>query len=202
MIKSEIVTRVSRDAGLNRGQSIRAVKALVSSIRDALKGGGKDFVVRTRHFQNQSPERPYRPQSSKRRSHRDSLRDGRSRLSQALPLKKSPEGERFFSAAVPPKEKVAVAGLARLSAGIFWAVGGLVGAKGVWDCVGGRPEADFFSPRPWSFVTHAQWFRFAGFEIAFGLACAGVGWAAWLYSRRLPAWIERSVPPSPVSLPQ
>lgn len=40
-IKSEIITRVSRDAGLNRGQSIRAVKALVSSIRDALKAGEK-----------------------------------------------------------------------------------------------------------------------------------------------------------------
>lgn len=41
MVKVEIITRVSRDAGLNRGQSIRAVKALVSAIRDALKSGEK-----------------------------------------------------------------------------------------------------------------------------------------------------------------
>lgn len=41
MIKSELITRVSREAGLNRGQAIRAVKSLVASIRDAIKGGGK-----------------------------------------------------------------------------------------------------------------------------------------------------------------
>ena len=93
----------------------------------------------------------------------------------------------------PSTEKVAVAGLGRLAAGILWAAGGGVGAKGVWDCFGGQPEAQFFSPRPWTFVTHAQWARFAVFEISFGLACAGVGWAAWVYARRLPAWRERSI---------
>ncbi len=41
MIKTEIISRVSRDAGLNRGQSVRAVKALVSAIREALKAGEK-----------------------------------------------------------------------------------------------------------------------------------------------------------------
>lgn len=91
----------------------------------------------------------------------------------------------------PSTEKVAVAGLARLAAGIFWAVGGLVGTKGVWDCFGGQPEAQYFSPRPWMFVTQAQWARFAGFEIAFGLACVGLGWAAWIFARRLPVWRER-----------
>lgn len=98
---------------------------------------------------------------------------------------------------VPPStEKVAVAGLARLAARLFWAVGVFVGGKGVWDCFRGQPEANFFSPRPWSFVTQAQWARFAGFELMFGLACAGLGWAAWVYSRRLPVWIERPVPSS------
>ncbi|MBK8576143.1 MAG: hypothetical protein IPN90_10890 [Elusimicrobia bacterium] len=95
---------------------------------------------------------------------------------------------------VPPTEKVAVAGLARLAAGIFWIWGGLAAVKGMWDCFGGQPEAQYFSPHPWTFVTHAQWVRFAGFELAFGFACAGLGWAAWVYSLRLPTWIERPVP--------
>lgn len=41
MIKSEVIKRVSRDAGLNRGESIRAVKALVDAIREAIKNGEK-----------------------------------------------------------------------------------------------------------------------------------------------------------------
>lgn len=96
--------------------------------------------------------------------------------------------------AAPSSEKVAVAGLARLAARIFWAAGAIVGVKGIWDFCGAQPEANFFSPRPWSFVTHAQWNRFAGFEMAFGLACAGLGWVARIYSRRLPPWIERPLP--------
>lgn len=94
----------------------------------------------------------------------------------------------------PSTEKVAAAGLARMAGGILWAGGALATGKGVWDCFRGAPEAQFFSPRPWSFVSHAQWMRFAGFELTFGLACLGLGWAAWLYSRRLPAWIERPLP--------
>lgn len=92
------------------------------------------------------------------------------------------------------KEKVAVAGLFRLAGGIFFVGGGLAGTKGIGDCFRGVPEAHFFSQHPWSFVTQAQWARFAGFEVAVGLACAGLGWAAWAYSHRLPAWIERTLP--------
>lgn len=99
-----------------------------------------------------------------------------------------------MSSIVPSKQKVAVAGLARLAGAIFGVGGGLFGAKGIWDCFRGVPEAHFFSPRPWSFVTQAQWTRFAGFEIAVGLACLGLGWAAWVYSYKLPAWIERTLP--------
>ena len=59
--------------------------------------------------------------------------------------------------------------------------------------VGGQPEANFFSPQPWQFVTRAQWFRYAGFELAYGLACLGLGLAATIYARRLPEWVERPV---------
>jgi hypothetical protein len=90
-------------------------------------------------------------------------------------------------------QKVAVAGLARLAGGILWVWGGCAGAKGAWDCVGGQPEANFFSPRPWLFVTQAQWARYAVFEVVFGIVCVGLGWAAWRYSRRLPEWVERKV---------
>ncbi len=96
--------------------------------------------------------------------------------------------------AAPSTEKVAVAGLARLAAGMMWAAGGLVGAKGAWDCFAGQPEAQYFSPRPWMFVNQAQWARFAGFELTFGLSCVALGWGIWVYSLRLPAWRERAVP--------
>jgi DNA-binding protein HU-beta len=41
MNKSELISRVSRESGLNRGESIRAVRALVAAIRDTIKEGGK-----------------------------------------------------------------------------------------------------------------------------------------------------------------
>jgi hypothetical protein len=88
-------------------------------------------------------------------------------------------------------EKIAVRGLPRLAAGIFGFCGALAVLKGLRDCFGGEPEANFFSPRPWEFVTRAQWLRFAGFELAYGAACLGLAWAAWEYSKRLPAWTVR-----------
>lgn len=96
---------------------------------------------------------------------------------------------------VPSTEKVAVAGLGRLAGWIFFLAGGIAGSKGLWDCFRGQPEANFFSPHPWMFVTHVQWTRYAGFELTFALACLGLSLAARIYSRRLPDWIERPTPP-------
>ncbi|MBL0059581.1 MAG: hypothetical protein IPP35_10865 [Elusimicrobia bacterium] len=90
------------------------------------------------------------------------------------------------------KERVAVAGLARLAAWIFFVWGALAVGKGLWDCFGGQPETNFFSPTPWTFISRAQWLRYAGFELAYGLACVGVGLSVWTVSRRLPVWIERA----------
>lgn len=93
------------------------------------------------------------------------------------------------------KEKVAIRGLAHLSAWMFAGWGGLVALKGLWDCFGGEPEANKFSPGPWEFVTREQWFRYAGFEVAYGLACVGVALALRAYGRRLPEVVERPALP-------
>ncbi|MBL8023516.1 MAG: HU family DNA-binding protein [Elusimicrobia bacterium] len=41
MKKLELITRVTRDAGVRRGQAVKAVKAVVSSIRETLRKGEK-----------------------------------------------------------------------------------------------------------------------------------------------------------------
>jgi hypothetical protein len=88
--------------------------------------------------------------------------------------------------------KVAVRGLARLASLIFFVWGGLMTGKALWDCFGGQPEANYFSPRPWQFVTREQWFRYAGFELAYGLSCLALAWAILVYAKRLPVWVERN----------
>jgi hypothetical protein len=65
--------------------------------------------------------------------------------------------------------------LARLAAKLFLVWGVLVSGKGLWDAFAGEPEANFYSPKPWEFVTREQWARYAGFELAYGLACVGMG---------------------------
>lgn len=91
------------------------------------------------------------------------------------------------------KEKVAVRGLAVLAAWIFAAWGVVMSAKGLWDSFLGQPEANKFSPEPWGFVTREQWFRYAGFELCYGLACLGLAAALRAFGRRLPEWKERPV---------
>ncbi len=90
------------------------------------------------------------------------------------------------------RETIKIRGLARLTAAIFAAWGGLVASKGVWDLVSGEPEANLYAPRKWAFVTEAQWLRYAGFELAYGLACAGLAWYCVRWSRRLPETVERA----------
>lgn len=92
-----------------------------------------------------------------------------------------------------PTEKVAVAGLCRMAARILGSVGVLAGLKGAWDLTFGEPEAQFFSAVPWAIVSKAAWLRFGLFEVAFGLACLGLGRAVWIFSRRLPEFKDRSV---------
>ena len=91
-----------------------------------------------------------------------------------------------------PSEKIAVRGLARLTGWIFLVWGAVVAVKGLYDCFLGQPEANFYSPKPWDFVSRAQWLRWSGFELVYGLACLGLGLAAWEYAKRLPEWIARA----------
>ena len=88
-------------------------------------------------------------------------------------------------------EKTASAGLARLTGWIFLIWGGIVALKGLYDAFLGQPEANYYSLKPWQFVTREQWFRWSGFELTYGLACLGIGFAARAYARRLPEFILR-----------
>jgi hypothetical protein len=67
----------------------------------------------------------------------------------------------------------------------------VVTIKGFRDAFFGEPEANFYSPAPWEFVTRDQWFTWAGFETAYGMACVGLAYVLWRYARRLPEFIER-----------
>src|ERR1700722_10917074 len=89
-------------------------------------------------------------------------------------------------------ETVKIRGLARLTAAIFAGWGGLVAFKGVWDLFKGEPEANLYAPQKWMFVTQDQWLRYAGFELAYGLACVGLAWYCVRWARRLPETIERA----------
>ena len=65
--------------------------------------------------------------------------------------------------------------------------------KGFSDVCVGEPEANLFSPNKWDFVSKQQWFRWSGFEIAYGLACVGICLLLWKYSKFLPEFIERKM---------
>ncbi|MBI4371203.1 MAG: hypothetical protein HY552_02780 [Elusimicrobia bacterium] len=88
-------------------------------------------------------------------------------------------------------ETIKVRGLGRLAARLFAAWGGLIAAKGLWDLFVGEPEANLYAPVPWAFVTRAQWLRWSGFELAYGLACLGLAWYVRRWSRRLPETLQR-----------
>ena len=88
-------------------------------------------------------------------------------------------------------ETIKVRGLSRLAAALLAAWGGLVCLKGLWDSFVGEPEANLYAPYKWAFVTQEQWLRYAGFELAYGLACLGLAWYCLRWGRRLPETVER-----------
>lgn len=89
------------------------------------------------------------------------------------------------------KEKVKIRGLVRIAGWIFAAWGGFAGIAGLYHSFIGEPEANYYSLKPWEFVTQEQWMRWSGFEITYGLACIAVGFLCFEYSKRLPEYIER-----------
>lgn len=92
---------------------------------------------------------------------------------------------------MPQHEKVLIRGLVRGAGWIFLVWGAIVAFKGIWDSFWGEPEANFFSPAKWEFVTKEQWFRYTGFEILYGLACAGVAFLLWKYAAYMPEYYVR-----------
>ena len=89
-------------------------------------------------------------------------------------------------------EKIRVRGLLHLSAALFALWGAFVTAKGIYDCfLGGEPEANRYAPKPWDFVTQAQWARYASFELVYGLACVALAVVLYRYSRFLPETLSR-----------
>lgn len=93
--------------------------------------------------------------------------------------------------AAPAQETVKVRGLGRLAAAIFATWGALIAGKGLWDLGPGQPEANLYAPRPWAFVTRAEWARYARFELIYGLACAALAWYCLRWARRLPETVLR-----------
>jgi len=88
-------------------------------------------------------------------------------------------------------EKVKIRGLTRIFSFLLAPWGLAVAVKGLYDLFAGEPEANLYSLRKWQFVTQEQWLRYAGFELAYGLACLGVAYAVLRAGRFLPAFIER-----------
>jgi hypothetical protein len=81
---------------------------------------------------------------------------------------------------------VKIQGLAVIAAWIFAIWGGLVALKGLYDLLLGVPEANAYAPAPWAFISREQWLRYGGFELAYGLACLGVGAFLSRFARFLP----------------
>jgi len=88
-------------------------------------------------------------------------------------------------------ETIKIRGLARLAAAMFAGWGGLASVKGVYDLLGGQPEANLYAPAPWAFVSLAQWARYAVFELVFGLACLALAWYCLRWGKRLPETVRR-----------
>jgi hypothetical protein len=88
-------------------------------------------------------------------------------------------------------EKVKIRGLARLASWVLGAWGAVVTGKALYDLFAGEPEANLYSLRKWQFVTQAEWLRYAGFELAYGLALLALAWAVRAYSRFLPEVVQR-----------
>ena len=95
------------------------------------------------------------------------------------------------ASAEPTHEIIKVRGLARLAAAIFAGWGGLAAFKGVYDLLGGQPEANLYAPTPWGFISKEQWLRYAVFELTFGLACLALAWYCLRWGRRLPETVKR-----------
>ncbi len=93
--------------------------------------------------------------------------------------------------AAPVLEKVKIRGLTRIFSFLLAPWGAAVSAKAVYDLFWGEPEANLYSAQKWQFVTQAQWLRYGGFELVYGLSCVALAAAVYRYGRFLPEFVER-----------
>ncbi|MBI4056361.1 MAG: hypothetical protein HY399_02315 [Elusimicrobia bacterium] len=97
-------------------------------------------------------------------------------------------------------EKIKVRGLVKISGTLFFVWGLLVAVKSLYDLFWGEPESNRYSLKPWEFVSREQWFRYAGFELVYGLACLALAWTLFQYAAKLPEFRTRPIPKPKVSL--
>lgn len=92
-------------------------------------------------------------------------------------------------------EKVKIRGLVRAGGWIFCIWGGIVAAKGLLDSLFLEPESNYYSLKPWEFVTYEQWQKWASFEMVYGTACLVVGFLLFEFSKRVKEFILRPKEP-------
>lgn len=95
----------------------------------------------------------------------------------------------------PGTEKVKIRGLVRIAGWILICWGAFISLIGLFDAFFGEPEANYYSLTRWEFVTQEQWLKWSGFEMAYGLACVGLGLLCWEFAKRVPDWISRTKEP-------
>ncbi|MCX5777668.1 MAG: hypothetical protein NTU66_00350 [Elusimicrobia bacterium] len=87
--------------------------------------------------------------------------------------------------------KIKIRGLVRTAGWLFFIWGVTVAAKGFFDIFFGEPEANYYSPHPWEFITRAQWHTWSVFEVMYGLACILITYAVWKYAAYVPEQVTK-----------
>jgi len=78
-------------------------------------------------------------------------------------------------------KKVKIRGLFIIAGTIFLFWGALIATKGIYDAFSGEPEANYFSSYKWEFVSRAEWLRWSGLELVYGLSSFALG----IYLRKI-----------------
>jgi hypothetical protein len=81
---------------------------------------------------------------------------------------------------------IKIRGLVRIAGWMFCLWGSTVALKGLFDLLWGEPEANYYSPHRWEFITRAQWLNWSGFEVIYGFACIGITCLLWKYAVYVP----------------
>lgn len=80
-------------------------------------------------------------------------------------------------------QKIRYRAVFKSSGWIFLIWGGIVTLTGLYDAFFGLPESEF--------VPLANWSKYAGFEVVYGIACVLVGLLIFEFAKRVPEILER-----------